>query len=35
MFWLVMPVKMDMHLIARKKVKLDLSMANQKKFKLT
>ena len=33
MFLLVRPVKMDAHLIARKKVKLDLSMSNQKKIR--
>ena len=33
MFLLVRSVKMDVHLIARKKVKLDLSMSNKKKIR--
>ena len=33
MFLLVRPVKVDVHLIARKKVKLELSMSNQKKIR--
>ena len=32
MFWLVRPVKVDVHFIASKRVKLDLSMSNKKKI---